>query len=252
MSRRGTLVVAGLAFEARLAASTGAIVCHGRGLRLRDSLAQAVAGGCAGIVSFGIAGGLDPRLPVGTPVIASAVVDGKDALPTDGRWSSHLLRTFPGAQYGRVLGSDEPVAGVGAKGSAFRRTGAVVVDMESHLAATAARRLGVPLAVVRVVADPAGRMVPEWALDAMRPDGSADALAVLRAAARRPAELRHLLALARDVWIARSVLARACRLFDASFGLLDAEAPVEASATADAPIGAAEVVAVAAVLDASL
>jgi hopanoid-associated phosphorylase len=219
---------------------------------LRNSLARTVAGGCAGIVSFGIAGGLDPRLPVGTPVIASAVVGGKDALPTDGRWSTHLLRTFPDAHYGRILGSNEPLAGINAKAAAFRRTGAMVVDMESHLAATAARRLGVPLAVVRVVADPADRTVPEWALDGMRPDGSADALAVLRAAARRPVELRHLLALARDVWIARTVLARACRLLDASFGLLDAEAPAEASAAAEAPLGATEVVAVAAVLDATL
>src|SRR5579859_3600866 len=188
MSRRGTVVVAGLAFEARLAASTGATACHGRGLTLRNSLSRAVAGGCAGIISFGIAGGLDPRLPVGTPVIASAVLGGEGALPTDGRWSSHLRRIFPDAHYGRILGSDEPVADTGEKASAFRRTGAAIVDMESHLAAITARRLGVPFAVVRVVADPAGRAVPQCALDGMRPDGSADALAVLRATARRPAE----------------------------------------------------------------
>src|SRR5581483_8187508 len=154
MSPVGTVVVAGLAFEARLARATGAKVCHGRGARLRDSLAGAVRGGCAGIISFGIAGGLDPRLPVGTAVVASAVVDGVDARATDGRWTSHLRRILPDAHYGRILGSGEPIADPAAKDVAFRRTGAAIVDMESHLAATAARRLGVPFAVIRVVADP--------------------------------------------------------------------------------------------------
>jgi hopanoid-associated phosphorylase len=248
----GTVVVAGLAFEARLAATTGAKVCHGRGASLRHALARGVDGGCAGIISFGIAGGLDPRLPAGTPVIASAVVGQDEALLADGRWTSNLLRLFPDAYCGRILGSDEPIADPKAKGLAFRRSGAAVVDMESHLAARTAHHLGVPFAVVRVVADPAERAVPQCALEGMRPDGSADALAVLRAAARRPAELRHLVALTHDVWVARCALARACRLLDGSFGLLDAGITVEAPTTANAAIGATEVVAVAAMLDASL
>jgi hypothetical protein len=85
----------------------------------------------------------------------------------------------------------------------------------------------------------------------MRSDGSADALAVLRATARRPTELRQLLALTRDVWVARCALARACRALDASFGLLDVEVTVESTAAVDERIGASEVVAVAAMLDAS-
>ena len=80
---------------------------------------------------------------------------------------------------------------------------------------------GVPFAVMRVAADPANRRVPKSALDAMRPDGSADALAVLRASARRPAEVPHLLAIIRDVWLACCTLVRACRLLDARFGFMD-------------------------------
>jgi hopanoid-associated phosphorylase len=252
MTSGGTVVVAGLAFEARLAAATGATVCHGRGRRLHESLASAIEGGCAGIVSFGIAGGLDPRLPVGTPVIASAVLGGTDVLATDSRWTNHLRRIFPHAHHGRIMGSDEPVADTAAKAFAFRRSGAAIVDMESHLAASAARRLGVPFAAVRVVADPAGRAVPKWALEGMRSDGSADALAVLRATARRPAELKNLLALTRDVWVARTALARACRRLDATFGLVDADISVQVAATDDARIAGSEVIAVAAMLDASL
>jgi adenosylhomocysteine nucleosidase len=221
MNPRGIVVVAGLAFEARLAAAAGTTVCHGRGLRLRNSLASAVGEDCAGIISFGIAGGLDPRLRVGAPVVASAVVSDDDTLPTDARWTSYLLGLFPDAHYAPILGMEEPIADPIAKAVAFKRTGAAVVDMESHLVAAAARRIGVPFAVVRVVADPAHRQVPRSALDGMRPDGSADALAVLRASARRPAEVPHLFAVARDVWRARRALVRARRLLGARFGLVD-------------------------------
>src|ERR1700736_1794564 len=181
MNQGCIVVVAGLAFEARLAAETGAKVCHGRGARLRNSLASAVEEDCAGIISFGIAGGLDPRLRVGTPVVASAVVGDDDTLPTDRRWARYLLRILPDAHYAPILGVEEPLADPALKGAAFKRTGAAVVDMESHLVAAAARRIGVPFAVVRVVADPAHRQVPKSALAGMRSDGSADALAVLRA-----------------------------------------------------------------------
>lgn len=252
MNRRGIVVVAGLAFEARLAAATGAKVCHGRGARLRNSIASAVDEDCAGIISFGIAGGLDPRLRVGAAVVASAVISGDDALPTDRRWTSYLLRIFPDAHYAPILGVEEPVADPASKGAAFKRTGAAIVDMESHLVAAAARRIGVPFAVVRAVADPAHRRVPKSALDGMRSDGSADAFAVLRASARRPAEVPHLLAVARDVWRARSTLVRARRLLDARFGFLDAEVTVRGAAVGERGQNVTEAVAVAAVLDASL
>src|SRR5438477_470761 len=135
MNPRHIVVVAGLAFEARLAAANGAWVCHGRGARLRNSLARAVHENCAGIVSFGIAGGLDPRLRAGDSVVASAVVSGEDALPTDRRWASHLLGMFPDAHHAPILGVEEPVADPVSKAVAFGRTGAALVDMESHLVA---------------------------------------------------------------------------------------------------------------------
>src|SRR5258708_10090338 len=165
MNPRGIVVVAGLAFEARLAAAAGATVCHGRGLRLRNSLASAVGEDCAGIISFGIAGGVDPRLRVGAPVVASAVVCGNDTLPTDGGWTSYLLRIFPDAHYAPILGVEEPLADPASKAVAFKRTGAAVVDMESHLVAAAALRIGVPFAVVPSVADPPNRHVPQSALE---------------------------------------------------------------------------------------
>ena len=54
------IAVTGLAFEARIAAGHGVVtICGNR----PDQLADAIARGCRGIISFGIAGGLagDPQ-----------------------------------------------------------------------------------------------------------------------------------------------------------------------------------------------
>src|SRR5690606_3450151 len=75
--------------------------------------------------------------------------------------------------------------------------GAVGVDMESHLAAHAARRHGLRFAVARVVSDAADRDLPVAAQRGMRPDGGVDIPAVLRALAADP---RQLPALIRTGW----------------------------------------------------
>ena len=55
------IVVVGMAFEARIAAGLGVpVVCGGDGKNLAASLARAMAAGCGGLISFGVAGGLAP------------------------------------------------------------------------------------------------------------------------------------------------------------------------------------------------
>src|SRR5262245_41434473 len=99
------IVVVGLAFEARIAAGPGVqVICSGDGRNLAESLASAIQGGCAGLVSFGVAGGLHPDLQPGACVVASAVVSGKTLLPTDRRWSQNLIDTIPGAVLGLLVG----------------------------------------------------------------------------------------------------------------------------------------------------
>ena len=58
--------VVGLALEARIVAGADTrAVCSGDGRTLATSLACAVAEGCRGLISFGIAGGLSPDLRTG-------------------------------------------------------------------------------------------------------------------------------------------------------------------------------------------
>ena len=219
----GCVVAAvGLAFEARIARrNAGTIACAGRGEALGNALASAARAGCKGIVSFGIAGGLDPQLATGTPVVADAILGDGQSWKADERWSAGLLELIDGAVHGPILASRLPLAGVEDKTESFRRTKALAVDMESGEAAAFAAREGLPFAAIRVIADPAAKDVPASALRGLRDDGSIDALAVLGAVARRPAEIAGIVRVAYHTRIARGVLLKICRRLDPGFGLLD-------------------------------
>ena len=216
------VVAVGLDFEERLALGVGhAKVCRGRGAVMAEALAAAIEPGCSGIISFGIAGGLDPRLRAGAHVVASSVIGTAGAVATDPCWSQALLKARPDAVHAPILGVDEPVFGPIGKLRKFHRTGAVAVDMESHIAADVATRNGLPFAVFRVVADPAHQRVPRAALLGMRADGTLDRLAVMRAMLSAPAEIAGLIAVARHTAVARLALTRAHRGLGRGFGLAD-------------------------------
>lgn len=220
----GQFVVAavGLAFEAKIAAGPGVTVL-GRGGRggLLASVERAIHRGCRGIVSFGIAGGLLQGLRPGAFVVGSSVIDvSGERWPTCPNWSARLLQSLPGAIHAPIAGSEGPVAHPAVKRLLHKKTGAAIVDMESHLAARLAAKHGVAFAALRVVCDPSHRALPSAALAGMRDDGSTDGLAVLRGLAGRPSAFPGVMRAAFDAAAARAHLERARALVGASFGLL--------------------------------
>lgn len=158
-----------------------------------------VAEGATGIVSFGLAGGLDPVLEPGALLLPQRVIgpDGA-AYPTDPNWR-RSLEAMTGAEGASVLlGSDTVVATPADKARLFRETGAAAVDMESHAAASVAAAAKLPFLVVRAVADPAGRTIPRAALAGLDAEGRTLVLPVILALTKRPSELPGLLRLAAD------------------------------------------------------
>ncbi|HWA89772.1 MAG TPA: hypothetical protein VG889_07045, partial [Rhizomicrobium sp.] len=101
------------------------------------------------------------------------------------------------------------------------RTGAVAVDMESHIAGRVARECGLPFAALRIVLDPAHRPIPKTALAGQRLDGSTDRRAVIAALRTRPHDLPAVVRLGVDAWIASRVLLRCRRQLGESFALVD-------------------------------
>jgi adenosylhomocysteine nucleosidase len=225
MSAPFVVVATGLQFEARLAHSGNATkACCGRGTQMAVALATATGKGCAGILSFGIAGGLNPQLRAGAVIVASSVIGAngvKMALPADERWSQTLVRALPQAMHAPVLGVDAAVTEPADKLKLFRQTGAAAADMESHIAAAVAASHGLPFAVLRVVSDPASQRIPQVALAGMREDGSTDAMGVLRTLMQTPGDLFDLPGVAFNAYVAKAVLVRARRDLGAGFGLAD-------------------------------
>ena len=209
------VIVVGLAFEARIAAGPGIrVVCGGTGRNLIAMLTAAIAeartlfGDCPGIISFGVAGGLAPQLRPGTCVIGSAILSGSNRMPTNQKWSQQLLQTFPDAVSGMLLGVSAPICDPGDKRALHVYTGAIAVDMESHVVATVGAAHGLPVAAMRVITDPAERALPSSAVAAMRPNGTTNIGAMIRAAVMRPREIPALLQTACDALAARATLVR--------------------------------------------
>lgn len=216
------IVVVGMAFEARIAAGLGVpVICGGDGSQLEGALTRAMAAGCGGLISFGVAGGLAPELKPGTCIIGSSVLDGAENRPTDARWAQRLMRIIPDAVHGPIVGVRTPIAHAADKQALHRETGAIAVDMESQVVARAAAQHGVPLAAIRVVIDPVERTIPRSALAGTRPDGTVDPFAVMRSLTRYPRDLFGLIRMTIDARAARATLVRGSALLGPGLGMLD-------------------------------
>lgn len=158
--------------------------------------------GVSGLVSFGLAGGLDPALVPGTVLVPTAVLLDSERWDADGA----LSRRLGGAAQETLYGGGAVVATVAAKAALFARTGAVAVDLESAAVARAARRHGLPFAALRAVCDGAGRDLPRAALAGLDGAGRIAGWRVAWAAASRPWEIADLVRLGGDAARARHAL----------------------------------------------
>jgi nucleoside phosphorylase len=204
--------------------------------------------GAEALLSFGLAGGLDPRLGPGSVVVANQVlaVGGESLEPEQsGSFRERLQNMFaplgrlttqmpelPPVQADAAYEADEafverllavggtrcalgPVAGVdrivGArdeKVALFVKTRALTVDMESEGVARAATERGLPFGVIRVVFDPSNRDLPAALGRTVKPDGSTTMKPVVRALLLNPFELGGYLSVAIDSVMALRALRR--------------------------------------------
>lgn len=217
------LAVTGLRAEAKIAAGEGVKTVAGGGdaARLASLLQEGLAAGGRAVISFGIAGGLAPSLRAGTIVVADAVDDGQTRWTTNAIWRARLLEALPTAVRGGLAGVDGAIVGPLGKAALHRRSGALAVDMESHVAARLAALHRVPFAALRVVADSAERSLPEAAIVGMRPDGTIDVCAVIRALTRRPKDLPTLIQTALDARVAFAALSASRNRLSARLGFRD-------------------------------
>jgi len=225
---RPILIVTGLVQEARIAAGPGmTVICSSSDpQQLRALLTVFDPTTIRGVISFGVAGGLDPSLKPGDVVVATEVLAG------DTRWLAGLAlneELVASVAMGRrrvvrgsLAGAEQVVSARALKAALHLETGAAAVDMESHIAAAYAAEAGLPFAALRVISDPATRALPALAMAALKPNGEIDLRKILSGVARNPMTLRALVSTGIDFNRALKSL-RGCRGFLLGEGLVAAD-----------------------------
>ena len=214
---RPVLIVTGLVQEARIAAGPGmTVICSSSDpQQLRALLTVFDPTTIRGVISFGVAGGLDPTLKSGDVVVATEVLAG------DARWlaglplNEELIASVGLGRRivrGRLAGAEQLVVARHLKAALHLETGAAAVDMESHIAADYAAKARLPFAALRVISDPATRALPPLAMTAIKPNGDIDLRKVLRGIARNPLTALDLVSTGIDFNRALRSL-RGCRSF---------------------------------------
>jgi len=165
-------------------------------------------GGVGALLSWGSAGGLDPRLQTGDLIVPETVVGPRGerfavAIP----WRKQVLGRVSlrlQAYAGALVQSPSPVTTPERKLDLFNQTGAVAVDMESAAVAEIARSHGLPFLAIRAVLDPASRALPRSALAAVDGGGRLRPRQLLHGMLCRPFDL---VAIAQLMWDMRAVCA---------------------------------------------
>jgi hopanoid-associated phosphorylase len=177
------------------------VACSGADAGRAGELAEkALSAGCTALLSFGVAGGLDPALVSGTLVLAESVIGPDGAkFSTDQLWRSAVAADLNAADIdfvtGTGLGVDEAIFHPEPKQLLFDGTKALCVDMESHSVMQVAREHRVPWLVIRVIADSAEDILPEIAMAVVDAGGGIRYGALAARLVRQPSEITDLISL---------------------------------------------------------
>ena len=187
------IVATGFAREVRTVAGPDIVAIAGGGVaeRLEDRLEAAARDGAAGIVSYGLTGGLADGLRIGDWVVGSRLRGAIDHDCHPG-WRDAIAARLPGAHVGAFFADGRMIDTIAEKRALGVAHDALAVDMESHVAARVARAHGLPFAIVRIVSDEVDHLLPHAITVSMRPDGGFDRARMRASLAAAPEQMRDV------------------------------------------------------------
>jgi len=180
-----------------------------------------IAEGVAALANLGVSGGLGEGLRPGDLVLADRVLEegisGETVTFNAGRACTDLvhaaLRKAGMPVYrGAIFTARHAILTAEEKRSAYRRSLALALDMESAAVARAAVGAGLPFFILRAVCDPVDRRVDQDLFSCLAQDGRVRWPALLGKLWRRPSLLGDLLRVRRDFLIALKSLGLAWRM----------------------------------------
>lgn len=166
--------------------------------------------GATALVSWGMAGALDPKLAAGDVCLPREIIgaDGTRFISAH-HWRDTLAASVAAhrtVSAGSLLTSIRPIDSVAKKNAAFRKTGAAAVDMESSAVAQAAQARGLPFIAIRVIVDAAGDAIPAAVARAAQ-SGEVRMGRLVLGLVRSPGEIGAVLRLSRRYRVAMNSLA---------------------------------------------
>jgi hopanoid-associated phosphorylase len=180
--------------------SDGSLVAvSGMGGAAASAAARALLdSGVSALMTFGLAGGLDPSLACGSILMPEQILSGAERFATTSAWRERLILRLDAQRVSRgaLLSVPAPVAQATDKARLFRDTGALGLDMESAAVAALAAREGLPFICIRVVVDTAADSLPACVVAASEA-GRVRSAALLAGLLRSPAQIGALILLAR-------------------------------------------------------
>jgi hopanoid-associated phosphorylase len=141
------------------------LALSGIGRAAAATAAQAlIDAGVSALMTFGMAGGLDPALKPGSVVIPCELLASDGArYVANPAWREQVaaaVSPLRAVTEGNLLTSTHAIETPADKAAAFRATGAAAVDMESAAVAAIAAQHNLPFIAVRVIVDTAADMLP--------------------------------------------------------------------------------------------
>jgi adenosylhomocysteine nucleosidase len=164
-----------------------------------------VDAGVSALMTFGLAGGLDPALRTGSVVIPCELLSADGARYSAYRaWREQVAAAVSplcAVTEGNLLTSTYAIETPADKAAAFRDTGAAAVDMESAAVAQIAAKHNLPFIAVRVIVDTAADVLPGAVVAASRA-GRVQFARLIGGLILAPREIASLMRLARRYRIA--------------------------------------------------
>jgi adenosylhomocysteine nucleosidase len=188
-------ILCGLEQEASLARQVngGMVACAAAQPQKARWLArELIAKGATRLISFGVAGGLEPGLPIGSMILGIHVASRDGIWTCDKDWLNQLSQKLPAAHCGGVWGSEILIPTAADKRALYEKSRCLIVDMESQCAAQIAAEASIPFAVLRAVCDASDMEVPPALMAAIGENGSTNYKGAILHLLRHPGQIAGL------------------------------------------------------------